>query len=367
MAEETATIEPSVGPQVAGSAGIDPALIDRLTGSEQVKTEAPPERKIPTVEESVRAATKQVAERVRGPDGKFAPKTEAAPVEAALVETVSQQTDKTTPQAIELPAAAKGLLKATDWSKLARPVQEALAKDFASLDGYVPERVKGDVEFAQAVRQRMAPHEAAMRSAGFTNPIQGIDYLVKLQDFASRDFNGYARWVAQQAGLTVTTPAGSQPATPQQFDPLAQQLAPKVQGLEAQVQGFLNAQTDREISAFQNTKDAQGKPAYPHFDAVRKDMGDLIVSGKATDLADAYQKAVWLNPDIREKSIEERLKAAETKKIEEQRKATETAQKAASPPKGAPGGPVQPSAVVKRGVSVEDSIRNSIRQLQANA
>lgn len=381
MADDTAVIEqPQVGPQVAGAEGIDPALIARLTPEPPAEKAEP--AKPQTAEESVRAAMKAVAERTRNPDGTFAPKTNTKPAEAPAQaaatagEQNSQQPDKPTPPpVIELPAAAKGLLKATDWAKLPAAVRDALAKDLAALDGYVPEKVKGDVDFGRAMRSRAAQYEQEWRAVGVNSPEQAVDALFKLHELARSNLPAYlsalSRMTGQQiviAGAPQGASAGQQPAPQYAPNPLLQQVLPKVQYLEQNLQRILDTQTDAQINNFRLMKDAQGALAYPHFDAVAPRMGQLLQAGMAKDMADAYEQAVWADATLRNRVLEDRAKADQAKRADEQRRAVAEAQRAASPPKGAPGAPPVANAnAAKRGEHVADSVRNAIRRIQANA
>jgi hypothetical protein len=46
-------------------------------------------------------------------------------------------------------------------------------------------------------------------------------------------------------------------------------------------------------------------------------MADLLETGKATSLQDAYEKAVWMNPDIRQSLIEQQRLDAQKKAMAE--------------------------------------------------
>jgi len=93
------------------------------------------------------------------------------------------------------------------------------------------------------------------------------------------------------------------------------------------------------------------------FEDVRSDMADLIESGKATDLTDAYEKAIWLNPDVREVMLDRHGKTATTSVI-------------ANRQAKAVGASVKPSG--KIGVTVDndeedDSIADTIRKSMSAA
>lgn len=93
---------------------------------------------------------------------------------------------------------------------------------------------------------------------------------------------------------------------------------------------YLQSQKDKEqaqiIRMFASQKDADGKLQHPYFDAVGTQMLALLNSGTAFDVADAYEKATWINPFVREELIK--------KIISSQCTEAQKAQKAAFAPKG---------------------------------
>ncbi len=58
---------------------------------------------------------------------------------------------------------------------------------------------------------------------------------------------------------------------------------------------------------FGNQKNAGGEPAYPYFDVVREQVFDLLQRGAAQDVNEAYEKALWLNPMVREELIKQKI------------------------------------------------------------
>lgn len=57
------------------------------------------------------------------------------------------------------------------------------------------------------------------------------------------------------------------------------------------------------ISNFVSAKDDNGALLHPHFSAVKDDMFALLRGGAALDFENAYEKALWLNPQTREQLI----------------------------------------------------------------
>jgi hypothetical protein len=93
--------------------------------------------------------------------------------------------------------------------------------------------------------------------------------------------------------------------------------------------------TRQTVKQFEEAKDASGNPAYPHFEAVRNTMAQLLEAGLANDLSSAYEKSLRMNDELWKTEQEAKAKASEAARIEEQRKITQTAKHNAISPKSA--------------------------------
>ena len=81
-----------------------------------------------------------------------------------------------------------------------------------------------------------------------------------------------------------------------------------------------------EIEAF------RANPANTHFESVKDDMAALLSAGQATSLQDAYDKAVWMRPDIRQTLVHQQTANAQKQQAAAQRR--QRAQSAAGSVKG---------------------------------
>jgi hypothetical protein len=110
--------------------------------------------------------------------------------------------------------------------------------------------------------------------------------------------------------------------------------AQEVQALRGQLQDLNRQQSERAsqeslrvigwgIDTFADEKDATGKLAHPHFDAVLPQMIELYSANPNRDLHEAYNTAVWMNPQLRQTLIQNERQSVE------QRQANERAAKAA--------------------------------------
>jgi hypothetical protein len=67
-------------------------------------------------------------------------------------------------------------------------------------------------------------------------------------------------------------------------------------------QQTLNA-TRQSIDQFAAEKGANGQPLRPHFDAVLDDIIELFKVNPERDMQEAYEKAIWANPEVRARML----------------------------------------------------------------
>ncbi|NBW77325.1 MAG: hypothetical protein EBR34_16255, partial [Sphingomonadaceae bacterium] len=89
-------------------------------------------------------------------------------------------------------------------------------------------------------------------------------------------------------------------------------------------------------------------------EAVRVHMGALMQQGLAKDMEDAYQQAIWANPQVREKVLAEQTAAADAKRLAEAKAKAEAGRKVQAV-RGAP-----PVSNGVQGASGNRSIRQEI-------
>jgi cysteinyl-tRNA synthetase len=104
---------------------------------------------------------------------------------------------------------------------------------------------------------------------------------------------------------------------PPQYDPQTQYLMQQLNELRQNQQQWHNSIQQQEQARASQELEQFSQAGNAHFDAVRGDMADLLETGKATSLQDAYEKAVWMNPDIRQSLIEQQRLDAQKKAMAE--------------------------------------------------
>lgn len=175
--------------------------------------------------------------------------------------------------------------------------------------------------------------------------------------------------IARQYGVSLE-PAQAGPVDPalQAAQPLIdQQIAAAVAPLQANLAAFQQqqeqariAQNGQAIEAFKATKNPDGTAKYPHFDAVIEPMTQLMQAHIATNLDDAYDKAVWGNPALRETINAAKVAAATAEAAKKNR----TVQKANIAKSNMPRpGPTKPAKAYGGSDPVKDGMKARLAEL----
>ena len=298
-----------------------------------------------TVEEAVSRSpaesTEQPAPTVsRDEAGRFAPKetkpeaAEAAPVEA--------------PPEIQRPST---------WRKEYWPLYDKLAlgqsltpDEAKKLADYTNERegqfkagvstYKAEAEKSKAIWDAIAPFmpELQRHNIPADRWIANLANAHRVLAFGSpaekRDM--VARLAAEyQVPLEQATAAA-------QADPQAQWLVNQVRSVSGELQQMKAASQQQEqakllddIRRFEQEKDPQGKPLRPFFEQVRDQMAGLLQHGMAQSLQEAYDQAVWMKPDVRDKmrSLAPATNTAQAAAVVAKAKAAAVSPKSTSPGK----------------------------------
>jgi hypothetical protein len=155
-------------------------------------------------------------------------------------------------------------------------------KNFAeSLSPFIQEAVNNGANPAQYISNVMASER------GLRNPDPQQRFNVLLN-------------IAEQYGIPlrdiINQSAGQEILQKQAAPQIPQELTQQFQRQEAMLREMQEANFKREIDAFSADKE--------FFSDVSNIMADLMDSNRAKDLADAYEQACWVHPDVRKVLIE---------------------------------------------------------------
>lgn len=303
----------------------------------------------------------------RDDHGRFKPKEQAPEAGAAPATAEAQQTETATPAEPEapkepirippsLPAAVKAKFEALDpdvqsaFHKLEETVQTAKAEW-----GKKGERLNRYDEI-------LGPHVDRWRIAGL-DEFSGIQTLLSAQNILDKDPVGGILHIARSYGVTpqhLAQAFGVQVIGPQsgaeghmaptQQPDFAAVLQSYLQPVMQEVQTLRQSQEHREFSAAQaEVESFATDPKNRYFEDVRPLVAHLIDSGQADTLQDAYDKAIWMSPDIRPLLLQEAQAPArpDPKKAAEQaqRQKAQQAKQAGVSVTGGPSGAVAPPQV----------------------
>jgi hypothetical protein len=129
--------------------------------------------------------------------------------------------------------------------------------------------------------------------------------------------------------MPAFTGEGSQEQAP--IDPTVAALQQKLSQLEGFItQQHTQQQTVAEQNLLRDINAFAADPAHPHFEAVGQHMAGLIKAGLAADLQQAYEQAIYMQPEVRQQVISAQQTEAQRKQIEEAKQKAAKAKQLAS-------------------------------------
>lgn len=157
-----------------------------------------------------------------------------------------------------------------------------------------------------------------LKAMGLNNHREYNDYLYQIDDAMQANPRATIELLADAYGVDFGAP---EQATDSR---LQLQLNQMQQTLNAQQQ-YIQEQKDytiqNAIREFVEAKADDGSLKHPYYEDVKLDMGALLKGGLAKDLSEAYNKAIYMNENIREKVIAGQAKAELQAKANEAQKA----------------------------------------------
>lgn len=192
------------------------------------------------------------------------------------------------------------------WGDLSRKAQETILRREAAIERDLSER---DRDLAP-LRDVLAPYRDKHARMGLPQA-EAVHRLLSWQDAIERNPDAAFRALMQSVGYDPNR-LFTEPTTQE-----TQAHNPEVAALHAEIAAIKHAVEAREMQATAAQIDAFAKD-HPHFDAVRVVMGRLITADPSLSLQDAYDRAIWVDPGVREKLLAERA----AREAEAQRKAT---------------------------------------------
>jgi hypothetical protein len=297
-------------------------MSDLRSALESAFADPQPEQEAAPIEQAPEPAVSEPevkADRARDDAGRFAKKEEAPEVSPEITPEPPPAPVRKAPSSWK-PAAQEAFLKADRGEALTPEEIRLLTQEAERRENDFHKGVsefKTHSERAKAYDQVIAPYQAHLQKLGVDAPtaisaLMRADYTLRNGDPATKA--QYFQQLAREYGIDLNQPVP-------QVDPNTQYLMQQLNELQYQQQVWQNQiQQQEQAKAMELIQSMASDTAnYPHFEAVRPDMADLLESGKAKSEKEAYDMAVWMRPDIRQSLIDQQ-------RAEAQRKAIETAQ-----------------------------------------
>lgn len=286
------------------------ALESALEQHETTEAEVAPEVAPEVTTEVTTEVTKEP--RARSEDGKFAKKEPEA-----IQEVAPEPAPRKAPSSWK-PAAQEAFLKADRGEPLTTEEIKILTQEAERRESDFHKGVsefKGHSERAKAYDAAIAPYQQHLQSLGVDAPtainaLMRADMTLRTSDPVTKA--QYFSQLAKEYNIDL-----NQLQEPPQVDPQTQYLMNELQVLRNQQQMWQNQARQQEQAIAQDQLASFATPDRQHFDAVRNEMAFLLETGKAKDLQEAYEKAVWSDPDIRQSLLNQQRAEAQKKALEQ--------------------------------------------------
>lgn len=260
--------------------------------------------------------TQEVSEpQARDEQGKFAAKEQSEPVPEQPTEPEIK------PPSSWKKEAKEAFIKAERGEPLTPQevkvlTQEAQRRENDFFRGV--EEFKTHAHRARQFDQALAPYMNTIQQMGMDAPTAAarmlqVEHLLRHGDPHTKA--QMLQKIANDYGIDM----GQVQELPQQ-DPQTQYLMQQLNELRQTQQMWQNSvqQQEREKANYELERFSSSADK-THFEAVRNDMADLLETGKAQSLEQAYEMAIWMRPDVRQTLIEQQRIEAQ-KKFEEQQR-----------------------------------------------
>ena len=283
------------------------------------------------------------AENKRDDKGRF--KSKAEPSEPAQATT----------EEVEKPAR-------NPWASWKKEAQSALSALPPDTQRFIQEReeqfhkgieqYKQDAYQGRSLGKALAPHMEYLNQVGVA-PETAISTLIQAEKVLRTSDQQTKTQMFMKLAHDYGIDVNSLTYTP--FDPYKYQLEQQLQAQQAQLAQIMQSKQIAEEAQLGQTIE-QFAQQHEYFDEVRETMADLLDKGLASDLKDAYSKAVRLNEDVFSRTTQT---SGSVNPVQRANNAAKAAKAAAVSVKGSPNGGLRPSEAK----STEEAVRNAMAAL----
>ena len=214
------------------------------------------------------------------------------------------------------------------------------------------EQYKQDAYQGRTLGKALAPHMEYLNQVGVA-PETAISTLIAaekvLRTADPQTKTNMFMKLAHDYGIDVNS------LTNTPFDPYKYQLEQQLQAQQAQLAQIMQSRQIAEEAQLGQTIE-QFAQQHEYFDEVRETMADLLDKGLASDLKDAYSKAVRLNDDVFNRTTQN---SGQANPVQRANNAAKAAKAAAVQVKGSPVGGLRPTEAK----TTEEAVRNAMAAL----
>lgn len=218
------------------------------------------------------------------------------------------------------------------------------------------EKVMTKAQFADAMQEAIEPYLPTIQGMGLT-PEKAVSALMQA-DFTLRNAQPQQKMqlfaqLAQSYGINLGAIAGNPQAPQASADPLVYQLQNELNNVRGEVMGWKQAQEMQQNQVLLNEINDFSQKA-EHFEEARPAMIQLLQSGLAETLDEAYEKAVRLDPELFDRMQKAKQAEASARQAREFNKAAKAARASAVSVRSAtPGVNTAPKAGDRRAILEE--------------
>lgn len=296
-----------------------------------------------------------------------APEKEETSTEATQEKTATDPTKEGEQKAEETAApVAKAAPKTwrpdavKHWETLPEQVKDEILKReqdvFTGINQY-----KGEAEFGRSIAKSLEPYSAILKQYNVNVPqqISGLMHSHYTLAFGSPEQKSQLiqRLISDYKIDPASIGASKEAAY---VDPEVAGLRSEFQRVQSQLQGFVaEKQQEMKQTLEKRIETFATNPANKYFNDVMPEMTQLLKNGVCKTIEEAYEKAIYLNPGVRDKLVAEEY----TKRQEAERQRAAEAAKASKPARvvsrQTPGGDT-----AARG-SMDDTLQEAFRAIQS--
>ena len=194
----------------------------------------------------------------------------------------------------------------------------------------------------EPLQKAFEPYQAALQAQGMT-PADKVGQWAQIEQNLNQNPTQTLQWLAQQHGVDLNTMEVEQSGV--ELTGLRNELSELrnsiTQREQADQQTRLNT-VESQIQEFKDLQTEAGEPAHPYFEEVMDEIVALAgaerQAGREPELSALYDKAVWMNPTVRDKVMTSQREQEDKKRTDVARQKSAKAQHAASSISGTPDG-----------------------------